>query len=269
MSDINADSIVKAPVDVEETKAPNTTDSLPPITKEPAATAEASMVPSVPVEATAADADAPAAPSSETPAKTEAPPAAEALEETSKENESSKPDVPAAQPEKLSDSTSTPAPELGSTNSETVASGVTPAGAKDKVLESPKPVSAEKDSEGNSVEKPEEEAPTAVPGAEAAAVPPTESAPVENGNIAAGKKRKADKIEQSTGAEAKNSNGLEAKSSNGDSEPAKKKVKTNGTGANGTARKPGRPKKSEKKFVAPAGRTARVTRSQRAAEEAK
>ncbi|KAI8945631.1 hypothetical protein F4801DRAFT_593990 [Xylaria longipes] len=267
MSDNNAESIVKAPVANDEVKASDTTDSLTPITKEPIATAEASMVPSVPAESTATD--APVALNSDSAAKQEVLAATEAQEDSS--NKPSETDASAAQPEKPSDPTPAPAPVSGSTTTEAVASGAepsAPAGPKDEAAEPPKPVSVEEtrdedlpNSKLADSSKPAEEAPkttatgpVATTGVETTEVPAVDSASAENGDIATSNKRKADVVEDVAEPETNNIK-------NGDTEPPEKKLKTNGAGANGTARKPGRPRK-DKKAVVTVGKTARKTRSQ-------
>ncbi|KAI0549128.1 hypothetical protein F4679DRAFT_281396 [Xylaria curta] len=252
MSDNNVESVVKAPVANDEVKAPDATDSLPPIAKEPVATAEASMVPSAPAESTATQ--APVASSSDTAAKPEVPAAAEAQKDSS--NKSSEPDTSAVQSEQPSDPTSVPVPEPESATTETAASGAdTSAPTKDEAVEPPKPVSVEETRDEDlpsaklaGSEKPAEEAPKTD-----AAGPAADSASTENGDVATSKKRKAEAIEDVE---------PEANSvKNGNAEPLEKKPKINGAGTNGTPRKPGRPRK-DKKAVAPVGKTARKTRSQ-------
>ncbi|KAI0444812.1 hypothetical protein F4803DRAFT_510581 [Xylaria telfairii] len=271
MSDTIADSIVKAPVANDEVKASGTTDSLPPITKEPVATAEASMVPSAPAESTATD--APAAPNSDTTAKPEVPAAAEAQEDST--NKLSEPDAPAAQSEKPSDPAPAPAPESESPSTEAVASAAesgAPVDPKDETVKPPKPVSVEEtrdedlpdqklvDSEKSTEEAPSTDAtePVATASVEAPEVPATGSASAKNRVVATSKKRKANAVEDVAEPEANNAK-------NGNTEPLDKKPKTNGANTNGTARKPGRPKK-DKKAVAPVGKTARKTRSQGTAD---
>ncbi|KAI0459712.1 hypothetical protein F5B21DRAFT_253678 [Xylaria acuta] len=245
MSDNNAESIVKAPVAHDEGKAPDTTDSLPLITKEPAA------------------------PGSDTAAKPEVPAAAEAQEDSS--NKLSEPTASAAQSEKPSDPTAAPAPESESTTTEAVASGVgssAPTGPKDETVEPPKPVSVEEtrdedlpgakpvDSKNpEAAPKTDATRPIATTGVETTEVPAVDSASAENGDVITSKKRKADIVEDLAGPEVKN----------GDAESPEKKPKTNGTGTNGTARKPGRPRK-DKKAVPAVGKTARKTRSQGTAD---
>ncbi|TRX98919.1 hypothetical protein FHL15_000261 [Xylaria flabelliformis] len=264
MSDNNVESIVKAPVANDDAKASDATDSLPPIAKEPVATAEASMVPSAPAESTATHATA--ALSSDTAAKPEVPSAAEAQKDSS--NESSVHDASAAQSEKPSDPTSVPAPEPESTTAEAAASGIEPADPKEKAVEPPKPVSVEEtrdedlpDAKLADSEKPAEEAPktdatgpVATTGVESTEVPAADSTSTENGDVATSKKRKAEALQDVVEPEANNIK-------NGDAEPLEKKPKANGAGTNGTARKPGRPRK-DKKAVVPVGKTARRTRSQ-------
>ncbi|KAI1752525.1 hypothetical protein F4782DRAFT_120700 [Xylaria castorea] len=267
MSDNNVESIIKAPVANDEVKAPDTTDSLPPITKEPAATAEASMVPSVLAESTTTH--APVAPSSDTAANPEVPVAAEAQKDSS--NNSSEPDASAAPSEKPSDPIPAPAPGPESTTTKAATSGVessAPAGPKDEAVKPPKPVSVEEtrdedlpdaklvDSIKPAEESPKTDArgPVATIGVDSTEVSAVSSASTENGDVATSKKRKADAVEDVVEPEA---NSIK----NGDTKPLEKKPKTNGAGANGTARKPGRPRKN-KKAVATVGKTARKTRSQ-------
>ncbi|KAI1736554.1 hypothetical protein F4680DRAFT_257552 [Xylaria scruposa] len=255
MSDNNVESVVKAPVANDEVKAPDATDSLPPIAKEPVATAEASMVPSAPAESTATH--APVASSSDTAATPEVPVVAEAQKDSS--NKSSEPDTSAVQSGKPSDPTSVPVPEPESTTKEPAASGAessAPAGPRDEAVEPPKPVSVEETHDEDlpnaklaDSEKPAEEAPKTD-----ATGPAADSASTENGeDVATSKKRKAESVEDVE---------PEANSvKNGSAEPLEKKPKINGAGTNGTPRKPGRPRK-DKKAVAPVGKTARKTRSQ-------
>ncbi|KAI1351216.1 hypothetical protein F5Y01DRAFT_283737 [Xylaria sp. FL0043] len=251
MAENIAGSIAKEPVANAEDKARDTTDSLPPITKEPSATATASMMPSVPVQATSKE-DAPAAASSDAATKPEeSAPAAEAQKDSTKE--ASKSDAADLQAEKPSDPVPAPGPQSAAT--ETVTSGSVSAGQGD-VVQPPKPVSVE--------EIRDEELPDAKPleplkPAEEASK--TDSPPAENGDIAAGNKRKTDATED---AAKPDTNSVE-NGANGDAEPPEKKLKTNGTATNGAPRKPGRPRK-DKTAVAPVGRTARKTRSQGAAD---
>ncbi|KAI0536478.1 hypothetical protein GGR58DRAFT_475158 [Xylaria digitata] len=253
MAENTVESIVKDPVAKAAEKAADTTDSLPPITKEPEATAEASMVPSVPAPPTTTD--APVAPSSDAAAKAEeeAPeeaPAAEAREDSA--NKSSEPETTALEPEKPSDSASAPEPQLATT--EIAASGAesnAPAGL-DEAVEPPKPASLEEarnedlaDKTPSEPEKPMDEAPKT-----------DTSAATESGGVATSNKRKAEAVDDT--AEA---NSVDTETT----EPPEKKPKTNGTATNGAPRKPGRPRK-DKNSVAPVGRTARKTRSQGAAD---
>ncbi|KAI0967651.1 hypothetical protein F4678DRAFT_239261 [Xylaria arbuscula] len=252
MAENNAESIAKDPVANADDKARDTNDSLPPITKEATATAAATLVPSVPDQSAASD--APAASNSDATTKSEVPaPAAEAQKNST--NESSKPDAEASQPEKPSD----PAPALVSqpATAETVASDVgsgAPAGPEE-VVEPPKPVSLE--------EVQDEELPDAKPSdlqqpADGASKQTDASSPAENGDGAAGSKRKPDDVKDPDKTESDSAE-------NGDTEPPEKKPKINGTTTNGTGRKPGRPRK-DKTAAVPVGRTARKTRSQGAAE---
>ncbi|KAJ2987132.1 hypothetical protein NUW58_g4671 [Xylaria curta] len=266
-----------SPVANADVKAPDTTESLPPISKEPAATADASMVPSVPVDSTTAD--APAAPSSDTASKPEAPVEAEAKEDSG--NKPSESDISAAQPEKTSDSD--PAPETQPITTETAVSGVessAPAGPNDEAVEPPKPASVEEirdedlpNEKPSDTKKPTEEAPkvdaidndatgpVTTTGGEATEASPVDSTSAENGNVVAGNKRKVGAVEDAVESGADTTK-------NKATEPPEKKLKANGTNGattNGAARKPGRPKK-EKRLAAPVGKTARKTRSQGTAD---
>lgn len=227
------------------------------------------MVPSVPAEST--ETDAPAAPSSNTTTKPEAPAAAKAQEDST--NKLSEPDAPVAQSEKPSDPA--PATESESPSTEAVASGAessAPVDPKDETVKPPKPVSVEEtrdedlpDQKLVDSKKPTEEAPNAdatelvaTTSVEATEVPAAGSASAKNGVVATSKKRKANAVEDVAEPEANNVK-------NGNTEPLEKKPKTNGANTNGTARKPGRPRK-DKKAVARVGKTARKTRSQGTAD---
>lgn len=251
MAENTAESVAKAPVTTTEVKAPDTSNSLPPITKEPIATAEASLVPSVPAEPTPTD--APAAPSSDTATKPDAPAAAEAKEAST--NKPSESDGTDPDPEKSSESVSSQAEPA---TTENVASGVesdAPAGPSDGAVAPPKPVSLEEVRDeglpdaGPSKEKPAEEAPK---------TNAIHSTPAANGNGIVNNKRKAEAVED---AGEPGANGAKDEGP----EPAEKKVTINGATTNGTARKPGRPRK-DKKAAPVVGRTARKTRSQGAAD---
>ncbi|KAJ8111293.1 hypothetical protein ONZ43_g5656 [Nemania bipapillata] len=119
----------------------------------------------------------------------------------------------------------------------------------------------EKESEpkkqGEEAPKADATAPVATASVETTEVSAIDSAPAKNGNATTSNKRKADATEDAAKPEADN-----AKDEH--TEPPEKKLKTNGA-TNGTARKPGRPRK-DKTSVAPIGKTARKTRSQGAAE---
>ncbi|KAI1302221.1 hypothetical protein F5Y03DRAFT_212675 [Xylaria venustula] len=252
MAENNAESIAKDPVANADDKARDTTDSLPPITKEATATAAATLAPSVPDQSTAAD--APAASSSDVTTKPEVPALAVDAQKDSI-NESSKSDAEASHQEKPSDSA--PAPVSQPATTETVASEVgsgAPAGPEG-MAEPPKPVSLE--------EVRDEELPDAKPSdlqqpADGASKETDASSTVKNGDAAAGDKRKPDDVKDSDKTESDSAE-------NGDAEPPEKKPKTNGTNTNGAGRKPGRPRK-DKTAAVPVGRTARKTRSQGAAE---
>lgn len=227
-------------------KAPNTTDDLPPITKETTATVGASMVPSAPAQSTITN--APAAPSSDATAKPEVPASADEGQEASA-NEPSKTDTTAAASEKTSGAVPAPVPQSATTGA--VASGTESNGPK---VGLPKPVSVE--------EVRDEELPNAKP---LESEKPKEGASKTDGSPANESdesavvgKRKVDEADDTAKPETKSAE-------TDGTEPPEKKPKTNGTTTNGTARKPGRPKKD--KTAAPlVGRTARKTRSQGAAD---
>ncbi|GAW10959.1 hypothetical protein ANO14919_002970 [Xylariales sp. No.14919] len=251
MAENTVETIAKEPVANAEEKAPDTTDSLPPITKEPAATVEASMVPSVPAQSTTID--IPVAPSSDAAPKAEvAVPAAEAEEDSTKR--SSEPETAAIEPEKSSDPA--PASEPQPATTETAASGAessAPAGL-DEAGEPPKPVSLEEVRDEDLADK----KPSELKKSAGKVVKTDASAPAENNDAATSNKRKA----EATGNSAKpESSSAEAE----ETEPPEKKPKTNGTATNGAPRKPGRPRK-DKNSTAPVGKTARKTRSQGAAD---
>ncbi|KAI1425316.1 hypothetical protein F5Y12DRAFT_380923 [Xylaria sp. FL1777] len=251
MAENTAEGIAKEPVADVEDKARDTTDSLPPITKESAATAEASLVPSVPTQSTTED--APAAPSSDATAKPEVPaPVAEGQEDST--NELNKPDAAALQPENPSDTTPAAAPQPATTETATSGIGSSASTGPGEVVEPPKPVSLE---EIRDEELPDAKPVEAKKPADEASKTDT-STPAENGDGATSNKRKADAAEDAAKPEA---NSVE----NQDTQPPEKKLKTNGTATNGAARKPGRPRK-DKNAVTIVGKTARKTRSQGAAE---
>ncbi|KAI3332280.1 hypothetical protein HD806DRAFT_530036 [Xylariaceae sp. AK1471] len=259
MADNIADSIAKAPVANTDDKAPETADSLPPITKEPAATADASMVPSIPAGSTTID--APAAPSSDAAAKPEVPAAGTVQGDLTKKI--SEADDLALQPEKPSDSVIT----------ETVASGA-PALPNGEAVKPPKPVSVEeiRDEDLPSAkplesEKPAEDAPqadapapVAMTGVETAELSAGSSTSTKNGDGATGDKRKAEVTEDVAKA-----NGGSTRDDGGG--PPEKKQKTNGSATNSAGRKPGRPRKEKQKATVAVGRTARKTRSQGAPDQ--
>ncbi len=236
--------LVSEPVADAEDKARDTTDSLPPITKETTATAEASLVPSAPAESTTTG--APAAATPVVPA-----PAIKAQEDSA--DELSKPDAVALQPENPSDTAPASVPQ--SATAETIASDVesSASAGPGEAVEPPKPVSLEEirdqelpDAKPSKLTKPAEEKPKT-----------DTSSPAQNGHVATNNKRKADTAGDVAKPEA---HSVE----NENIEPAAKKQKTNGT-TNGVARKPGRPRK-DKNAVKVVGRTARKTRSQGAAD---
>ncbi|KAI0508523.1 hypothetical protein F5B22DRAFT_390301 [Xylaria bambusicola] len=252
MAENTAANIAKDPVAGANDKARDTVDNLPPITKETAATADASMVPSAPTESAATD--APAASSSDATAKPEVSASAAGGQEASNK-ESNKSDAAAVSSEKTSDAVPTPVAQ--STTTETVSSGAdsnAPAAA-DGAAEPPKPVSVEEirdeelpDAKPVESERPSEEASK------------METSPAESGDSVVASKRKVDESNDETKPEAKSAE-------NDETEPPEKKPKTNGTATNGTVRKPGRPKKDKTvAAVKPVGRTARKTRSQGAAD---
>ncbi|TGJ87522.1 hypothetical protein E0Z10_g1253 [Xylaria hypoxylon] len=250
----HSDEVVGAqPVANAEGKAPDAKESLPPITKEPAATAEASMVPSVPAQSTTTD--APVAPSSDVTAKAEVgAPATEAQEDST--SKSSEPDTAALKPENPSNPAPAPEPEPATTETAASRAESSSSAGPDEAVEplKPVPVSLEEigdedlaDAKPSEPKKPAEEAPkTDAP------------APAKNGNASTSKKRKAKVTEDTPEPEA---NSVETQ----DTEPPAKKTKTNGTTTNGAPRKPGRPRK-DKNSTASVGKTARKTRSQGAAD---
>ncbi|KAI0903931.1 hypothetical protein F4823DRAFT_243833 [Ustulina deusta] len=253
MAENSVESIAKEPVADAEDKARDTTDSLPPITKETTATAEASLVPSAPAESTTTG--APAAPGSDAAATPVVPaPAIKAQEDSA--DELSKPDAVALQPENPSDTAPASVPQ--SATAETIASDVesSASAGPGEAVEPPKPVSLE--------EIRDQELPDAKPSKLTKLTKPAEEKPktdtssaAQNGHVATNNKRKADTAGDVAKPEA---HSVE----NENIEPAAKKQKTNGT-TNGVARKPGRPRK-DKNAVKVVGRTARKTRSQGAAD---
>ncbi|KAI1170748.1 hypothetical protein F4777DRAFT_94326 [Nemania sp. FL0916] len=269
MADNNAESIAKAPVASTDAEAPAAAGGLPPITKEPVATAEATMAPSAPIEPTPQEA---VAPSSDTAAQPETSTAAHVQQESESVDKASAPDAVAPQSEKPSDPI--PAAEPLSTTAET-ATSVAETGVltdSNNTVEPPKPVSLEEirdedlpDAKPLEPAKPAEEAlktdataPVDAPAAATTKIAAADSASAESNNVANGKKRKADEVEDAAKPETNSA-------ADEDMEPPEKKPKTNGTTTNGAARKPGRPRK-DKKAAAPVGRTARKTRSQGAAD---
>ncbi|KAI0484979.1 hypothetical protein GGR56DRAFT_53393 [Xylariaceae sp. FL0804] len=249
MASTAADSIATAPSSNADAKAPESQSNLPPITKEPMATAEASLKPSTAAGTEAASASAPNAPGAEPGDE----PAAPAETETS-----------AAAPEKKdgvidkTEDTQDSAPGLSNGDS----------------VEPPKPVSVEevrdqdlpetttsKSAEMTGALQTEKaaddgtkaEAPTAV----TTEVEITEVPEDSSNDTATGDKRKID--------EAVETNGVAPVDSKKAGEPPAKKQKAAGGAANGTVKKPGRPRK-DKKAPVPVGRTARKTRSQGAAD---
>ncbi|KAI0109499.1 hypothetical protein GGR51DRAFT_558192 [Nemania sp. FL0031] len=256
--------VVSASASIAEAKAPDTGDSLPPITKEPAGTAEAAMAPSVPAEPATAEA---AVPSSDTANQPEASAAAEAKEEAT--NNSNEPEAAASEQEKSVPAV--PQPETKETVTSAVESSA-PGGSNDKAVEPPKPVSLKEiqdedlpakkssDAKEQAVEAQETDAsaPIATTDAETSEVSAVDSSPAKNGDVAANNKRKADVVEDIAKLDAENTKDEHA-------EPPEKKHKTNGATTNGAARKPGRPRK-DKTVAVPVGKTARKTRSQGAAD---
>ncbi|KAI8630496.1 hypothetical protein F5Y19DRAFT_47967 [Xylariaceae sp. FL1651] len=268
MADNTADTVAKASAVNTDDKAPKTNDNLPPIAKEPAATAEASMMPSVPAEP--GTADAPGASSSDAATKLEVPATGAVQEDPVKKM--GKANILASQPEEPSNPAPAPAPApVDQPTTDTVASDAS-AHPNGEVVEPPKPVSIEEirdqdlpdakppktnKSAGDALD-PDAEAPIVTTGVETTEVSTVDSASAEKSDTATGDKRKA-------GVAAKSKVGETKGAKDDDTEPAEKKQKTNGAATNGAARKPGRPKK-EKKAAMPVGRTMRKTRSQGAAD---
>ncbi|KAK8056966.1 hypothetical protein PG993_002193 [Apiospora rasikravindrae] len=244
--------------------------ALPPITKEPMATAQASMIPA-PIDKS--EADLTSAPTASTDAaKSPEDAKGGAAKETVAEA-----GLPAAQsdkPEALEDTNATT-----DGDSKEVPKPVSVEEVPDRELPDTKQLSA------GSVTQPANEQQTAPPPAKKADSPAAEPAagtvPKEDaqstgpaqvlaetakGEPQTGEKRKAD----DPAAHEESTNGDDASSANVDEKleasPAKKqKTQDNETNGDNTGAKRGRPKK-EKKPPAPVGRTARKTRSQAAAE---
>ncbi|KAI1185802.1 hypothetical protein F5B17DRAFT_406396, partial [Nemania serpens] len=266
MADNTAEAIAKVPVATGEVEAPNKTNGLPPIVKEPVAAAEAT-VPSVLAESTTTEA---AAPSADTAAQPEAPTADEVQGDSTNKLSETGASIPS--PAKPSDPASAAEPQ--STTTETVASGAessAPAESNDKAVEPPKPVSLEEvrdealpdvkasDTKESGEKVSETGATASVPttGEQNAEAPAADSASAKNADTATRNKRKADAVEDLAEPEV---NGAKDEGA----EPLQKKSKTNGTTTNGAPRKPGRPRKN-KTAVPLVGKTARKTRSQGAA----
>ncbi|KAI0394768.1 hypothetical protein F5Y17DRAFT_241506 [Xylariaceae sp. FL0594] len=255
MADTVADSITKAPAATNaDEKAPSATETLPPVTKEPAATADASMVPSTAAE-TKADA-ALVAPSSGAAAK-------DVKETDDTALEAEKPKDPAPTPvHQPTESNGTSAEQPKPVSVEEI---------RDEALPEAKPSELEKSEKPAEVavpkgDEPTETAPTTdapsaeTPAVDSASAPAPAPAPAKDDDAVVGEKRKAE--EAATAEPVKD----QSETGKGEDEPAEKKQKTNGTAANGPGRKPGRPKKETKKAPAPVGRTLRKTRSQGAAD---
>ncbi|KAI1816477.1 hypothetical protein GGS20DRAFT_223688 [Poronia punctata] len=255
MTDTIADSVTKAPVaPKEDDKAPATAENLPPITKEPATTADASLMPSAIDDSKTADTQAPSK-LDDTSIKPEAA-GTDATEKPAEGAEGSS--ASALEPEKPAEPTPTP---VGQPTTTEAAASDAPALSNGAAAEQPKPVSVEEiGDEGLAgakpleTEKPAESTnktpdPADTTGVKAPAA--DESAPAKGGDATAGDKRKAEDDKEETKE---------------NEEPAEKKQKTNGTSTSGTGRKPGRPKKENKKAPAPVGKTLRKTRSQGAAD---
>ncbi|KAH9904056.1 hypothetical protein F4778DRAFT_79335 [Xylariomycetidae sp. FL2044] len=279
MADSIADQVKKAPSSTtNDATVPATDAALPPITKAPMNTAEASMVPTVPPGSEAA---APSAVSSSEPATQNKSATSSANDELAKKMKAA--DELALQPEKptdfvpasvshpaTTDVTETGAPSLPNGEAKDLPKPVSVEEVRDQDLPAVKPLET---AEVTDVLQPGEtsaeasiiENATVATEAKSAdvleAVPASTSAVTEETAKAnAGDKRKAD---------AETSNGKVDESVTKNDTPDEKKQKTNGAApsaaTNGTAKKPGRPKK-EKKVSAPVGRTARKTRSQGAVE---
>ncbi|KAI1128274.1 hypothetical protein F5Y10DRAFT_240955 [Nemania abortiva] len=268
MADNAPETIAKASVGTAEVKAPDTADNLPPITKEPADTAEAAMAPLVPAEPATTES---AASSSDTATKPEAPAAAEAQENVA--NKLSESGAPALEKENPYDAAPDAEPQPATT--ETVASGVEPSApvdSSDKAAEPPKPVSLEEirdedlptgkasdaKEQADEVRNADATAPVATTSVETTETPAVETASAKNGDGPANNKRKADVADDAAKPNAGHDKDEHV-------EPPEKKHKTNGATTNGAARKPGRPRK-DKTAAVPVGKTARKTRSQGAAE---
>ncbi|KAI0151795.1 hypothetical protein GGR57DRAFT_503725 [Xylariaceae sp. FL1272] len=233
MADNTADKVAPASATGTDAKAPETNDSLPAITKEPAGTADASMVPS-------------ASAATDTLAAKDA---ATSSADTAKPEEAASKDSVIQPDDACKDKSDTDSSAL---KDATAASGLGAAIPNGQ----PKPVAIEEvtDQDMPSTKLPESaDAPTVTTGVETAKVPA-----VTGDEAAIGDKRKADEADKPVSETTAD-------------EPADKKQKTETNGAattNGGARKPGRPKKEKGKAAAapapaaPIGRTARKTRSQ-------
>ncbi|OTA98228.1 hypothetical protein M426DRAFT_326159 [Hypoxylon sp. CI-4A] len=255
MADSNTNGIEK--VANGEAAAPESQPSVSPAAKGPLNAVEDSIEPSIATK-TATD-NAPANTNSESAAQDDTT-NADTKEVAEKINEAEK---LASQPEKPADSASTE-----TTSAETKAVDA-PALSNGDAKDPPKPVSVE--------EVRDQDMPTATPSqpAEMAGALPVKEPAIDAPKAdVAPSATESENTEPSTGDKRKPS---DAEVSNADTAeepsedaPAEKKQKTNGATANGAPKKAGRPKKS-KKAAAPAprplaGRTARKTRSQGAAD---